>query len=92
MGKPVKRPSTGARGSRAGALHAGTELLTVLDAAKMAGVDPDTIRFWQGHKGLPAFRTRGGVRVFDRDQLLKFLLKRFVNQLATQPAKRRGIP
>lgn len=79
MGRP-----TVSRGRRASVVGPAEELLSVLDAAKVAGVDPDTVRFWQRDKGLPAFKTAGGMRIFRRDALLQFLLHRFTRALAKQ--------
>lgn len=42
------------------------DLLTTSDAARLVGVSKDTIRLWERRGKLPAERTPGGVRLFQR--------------------------
>lgn len=66
-----------------------SSLLTPADVSKLTGgaVAPSTVRMWDATGRLRALRTASGSRVFLRQDVLEFLLERFVNQLRS--AKRR---
>ena len=50
--------------------HPVGELLTTADAARIAGVVPDTLRLWQRlGKIQPAFQTPSGIRLYRRDDV-----------------------
>lgn len=49
--------------------------LTLSAAAKLLGVHPATLRHWADTGQLPSFRTPGGHRRFDANDLHEFLLK-----------------
>ena len=53
------------------------ELLSVSEAARLAGVAPDTIRLWTRTGRLPlAGRTEGGVRLLNRQDVLRVAAER----------------
>jgi len=52
------------------------QLLSVADAARMLGVVPATVRQMHRDGRLPAIRTEGGIRLFDREDVLQFLAER----------------
>lgn len=52
------------------------ELLTTADVAKLARVDPGTVRQWERTGKLAADRTASGMRLFRRDAVVAFLEKR----------------
>ncbi len=47
-------------------------LLTIKQAAEFLGVSPKTIRRWEKAGKIKSFRTEGGHRRFDREDLLKY--------------------
>lgn len=53
--------------------------LTLSAAAKLLGVHPATLRHWADAGQLPSYRTPGGHRRFDADDLHDFLLKASTN-------------
>ncbi len=51
--------------------HLVDELLTTADAARIAGVVPDTFRMWQRlGRVVEAFRTPTGIRLYRREDVL----------------------
>lgn len=70
--------------ARAGEAHshcymvhaAADQLLTTGDAAKLAGVDSQTIRLWEKTGKLVARRTLSGVRLFEREEVLEAMRAR----------------
>lgn len=65
--------------------------LTVADVSKLTDgtVSGGAVRKWANEGKLTTVRTVGGMRLFPRDAVLEFLVRRFVKQLARKPAKRR---
>jgi excisionase family DNA binding protein len=51
-------------------------LLTVADAARLLGVVPATVRQMNRDGRLPAIRTEGGIRLFQRDDVLQLQAER----------------
>lgn len=49
------------------------DLLTPKEASEMLGVHPTTLRLWARQGKLPAYRTPGGHRRFDRQDILRLL-------------------
>jgi excisionase family DNA binding protein len=52
------------------------ELLTVGDVAKVAAVSCSLVRWWDRSGKLPAIRTAGGVRLFDRADVERLAAER----------------
>lgn len=46
------------------------------EVAKQADASPDAVRIWARKGFLPATTTKGGVRLFNPDDVEKFLLER----------------
>ncbi len=51
----------------------GTELMTVTDVAKAGDVSSSTVNVWEKTGKLPAIRTEGGMRIFRREDVDRFL-------------------
>ena len=58
------------------------EFLCTSDAARLAQVAPDTIRMWERMGRLPAIRTAGNVRLFQRDDVLRVAEERAASRQA----------
>lgn len=52
------------------------QLLSVADAARVLGVVPATVRQMHRDGRLPGIRTEGGIRLFAREDVLRFLAER----------------
>ena len=52
------------------------QLLSVADVARLLGVVPATVRQMHRDGRLPAIRTEGGIRLFDREDVLQFRAER----------------
>lgn len=52
------------------------DLLMSADVARLAGVTPATVRWWETHGLLPAKKTTSGRRVFLRSDVDVFLAER----------------
>jgi excisionase family DNA binding protein len=46
------------------------------EVARLLSVSPDTVRLWERVGRLPAHKTEGGVRLFDRQTVERFALER----------------
>jgi excisionase family DNA binding protein len=57
-------------------------LMTKGEVARVAGVTPVTIRAWADAGLLPVERTSSGIRLFRRDDVLRFLRERGVRAAA----------
>jgi Helix-turn-helix domain len=55
---------------------ADAELLTPSDVSKMGGIVPSTVRYWATTKQLAVIRTAGGIRLFRRQDVIRFLRER----------------
>jgi excisionase family DNA binding protein len=53
-----------------------SELLLTNEVAQLLGVSPETIRLWERLGRLPALRTAGGMRLFDRGAVERFAEQR----------------
>lgn len=53
-----------------------SELLTSADVAKIAGVAPATVRWWEKSGKLKARKTTSGVRLFSRETVDRFVRRR----------------
>lgn len=62
-----------------------SDLLTVGDAAKVAGVAAETIRLWERLGKLPAMRTASGLRLFNRADVEQFARRRAARLDAREP-------
>ncbi len=50
--------------------------LTPAEVARLGGVTPAAVRRWADHGDLPCERTPTGVRIFQRDDVTRFLNER----------------
>ena len=67
------------------------ELLTVGDAARLAGVTTNTVRYWHRMGQLTGRRTAGGVRLFERRDVLQLIKDRRPAELGLLEAKVAGL-
>ena len=59
-----------------------SELLSTGDVARLIGVSADAVRLWERSGRLPATRTAGGVRLFAREDILRFAAERAAREKA----------
>ncbi|OGJ88415.1 MAG: hypothetical protein A2268_02725 [Candidatus Raymondbacteria bacterium RifOxyA12_full_50_37] len=75
------------------------EILTIKEVAELCAVAPSTVQYWERKGLLPAFKTLGGHRRFQREEVLRFVnirgrrLSHFESEkiLAAQRARDRRI-
>jgi len=66
------------------------ELLTKADVAKILGITPDAVIFLEKKGHLPAFRTKGGVRLFKAEDVAKLATLRDLRRLEALRAAQAG--
>ena len=64
-------------------------LMTKADVAKCAGVTPAAVRAWAETGQLPVLKTESGVRLFQRDDVTRFLRRRDRQQLRRSDGRNR---
>lgn len=64
------------------------EFLTAQDVAKLAGVTTASVRLWADLGKLPSQRTAGGMRLFVRQDVLRWLAARQQQQSAVAAVRR----
>jgi predicted site-specific integrase-resolvase len=53
-----------------------TAFLLTAGVAKLCGVTPSTVRFWERTGRIPALRTENGVRLFSREDVERLALEK----------------
>jgi excisionase family DNA binding protein len=66
------------------------EVLAVSDVARLLGVASDTVRYYERTGQLPAQKTPGGVRVFQREAVEQFREQRKGYSLTESPGRSDG--